>query len=189
MRIAHESARSVALRMSWLLLSVAIAVAGCGGSDVTGPVPVAKLSTDKVSYERKPGPGLQRFDFGELVMTEQLEPVELPISSVLDQNTEIIIKWKLRWPSEAGKIRIVEVNFFESRNGVEVELAGALAWPKEENNLYHFESELSKTPIDFVGKCLFRLKAFVIPKDYDPSSGVLPKETIVVIGQGEVEIR
>ena len=166
-----------------------LAMIGCGGRDVVGPVPVAKLSTEKVSYERKPGPSLRRFDFGELVFTEKLEPVVLPIPPTLDQNTEIIVKAALRWPAKAGKFEIITMEFFERRNGVEVGLAGALAWVKEKDGLHHFETELSKTPVNFTGKCTLRLTTHTVPYDYDPSSGVLPKETPVVIGEAEVEMR
>lgn len=174
---------------SWLFLSLGLGFAGCGGRDVTGPVPTAKLSTDKVSYDRKPGPGLQRFDFGELVVTDKLESAVLPIPSTLEQNTEIIVKGTLRWPKQAGKITIMELEFYDRRNGVDVGLAGALTLVNEKEGLYHSESELSKTPIEFVGKCKLRLVAFTIPIDFDPSLGVLPKETSVVVGLAEVEMR
>lgn len=188
MRKVYESHRHGGGVMWCLLVPFGLAFSGCGGRDVTGPIPVAKLSTDKVSYEHKPGPGLQRFDLGELVVTEKLEPAVLLIPSTLDQNTEIIVKGTLRWPKEAGKITIMELEFYDRRKGVDVGLAGALAIVKEKDGLYHFESELSKTPLNFVGKCKLRLIAFAIPIDFDPSLGVLPKETKVVVGLAEVEM-
>jgi len=189
MREVRESFRCGRWASSWLCVSLGLAFTGCGGRDVTGPVPVAKLSTDKVSYEHKPGPGLQRFDFGELVVTEKLEPAVLPIPSTLDQNTEIIVKGTLRWPREAGKITIMTIEFFKEQLGKEVGLQEALALVKEKDGLHHFESELSKTPIEFVGKCKLRLVAHTIPIDFDPSLGVLPKSSAVVVGLAEVEMR
>lgn len=190
MRQVSKSLRCGGWASLCLCVSVGLAFTGCGGRDVTGPVPVAKLSTDKVSYERKPGPGLQRFDFGELVLTEKLEPAVLPVPSAFNRNTEIIVKGAVRWPRQTGKITIIEVNFFQTRNGKDVGVGGgALAFVTEKDGLYHFESELSNTPSEFVGKCKLQLVAFTIPIDHDPASGILPKESSVVVGLAETEMR
>lgn len=189
MREVRESFRCGAWASSWLFLSLGLGFTGCGGRDVTGPVPVAKLSTDKVSYEHKSGPGLKRFDFGELVVTEKLEPAVLPIPSTLEQNTEIIFKGSLRWPKAAGKITMLRLEFFQPRQGVEVTLTETLGMVKEKGGLYQFETELIKTPVNFVGKCKVRLWAQTIPIDYDPSSGVAPKESAVIVGLTDVEMR
>lgn len=189
MRKLHEPCHRVGYVTCYLLIPLGIVLAGCGGRDVTGPVPVAKMSTDKVSYEHKPGPGLKRFDFGELVMTEKLQPVEVPIPHNLDRNTEIIVKGTLRWPRQAGKIRIMQLQFLEPELGSDVILYEGLAMVKEKDGLHYFETELMKTPVDFVGKCKVRLLAHTIPIDYDPSSGILPEESSVVVGVAEVEMR
>ena len=190
MRDVHESCCPRCV-MWCLLIPLGLAFAGCGGRDVTGPVPVAKLSTDKVSYERKPGPGLQRYDLGELVVTEKLEPAVLLIPPILDQNTEIIVKGTLRWPKAAGKVTFLRLEFFHFNGtlGREVTLQEAAAFVKEKNGLIHFESDLTTAPREFVGKCKVRLWADTIPIDYDPSSKISPKETSVVVGLAETEMR
>ena len=147
------------------------------------------MSTDKVSYERKPGPGLQRFDLGDLAVTEKLDPTMLSIPATLDRNTEIIVKGTLRWPKVAGKITIMQLQFFVPELGSDVILNEGLATVKEKDGLYRFETELMKTPITFLGKCKVQLLAHTIPIDYDPSSGVPPEETTVVVGRSEVEMR
>lgn len=147
------------------------------------------MSTEKVSYEQKPGPSLQRFDLAELAVNEKLEPAVMPIPSPLDRNTEIIFKGTLRWPKQAGQISMLRLEFFQPRQDAEVTLNETLAFVKEKDGLYEFETELMKTPVNFIGKCKVRMWAYATPIDYDPSSGVPPKETSVVVGLTDMEIR
>ena len=113
----------------------------------------------------------------------------LSIPATLDRNTEIIVKGTLRWPKVAGKITIMQLQFFVPELGSDVILNEGLATVKEKDGLYRFETELMKTPITFLGKCKVQLLAHTIPIDYDPSSGVPPEETTVVVGRSEVEMR
>ena len=189
MRKNHESRRPSKCVLWYLLVPLGLAMTGCGGRDVAGPVPAAKLSTDKVSYERKPSPGLQRLDAGELVVTEKLKPAVLVLPPAMDKNTEIIAKGTLRWPKAAGKVTLLRLEFYEPRQFAEVTLNEGLAFVKEKDGLYEFETDRMKTPIEFVGKCKVRLWAYATPLDHDPSSGVAPTQSSVVVGQTEMEIR
>ena len=184
-----ESRPSSGCSRWYLFLALGIASTGCGGRDVSGPVPAAKLSTDKVSYERKPSPGLQRLDAGELVVAEKLEPAVLVLPTVMDKNTEVIVKGTLRWPMAAGRITIMRFEFFVLQQSAEVTLNEFSAFVKEKDGHYEFETELMKTPLAFVGKCKVRLWAYATPIDYDPSSGVAPKQSSVIVGLTEMEIR
>ena len=87
-----------------------------------------------------------------------------------------------RTPVLTGDARLPE-------NLARASIQEAAAFVKEKNGLIHFESDLTTAPREFVGKCKVRLWADTIPIDYEPSSEIPPKETSVVVGLAETEMR
>lgn len=169
---------------------VAFALMGCSSKDVTGPVPTAKLSTEKVSYERGPEPALPRFDLGDLSISDDPNAVLANIPSVFKRNERIIVAGRIRRPEHLGKIVIVYIDFtaFIPKIGREATLNQGLSPVKDTDGLVPFEIEV-RTPVTHEGKCKVRLWAETLQKDIEEDPVTLPKSEFVTIGSSETFMR
>lgn len=174
-------------RHGWILLGIILT--GCGGGSVAGPVAVSMLSTEKISYDRKPRPALQEVRFDQMNLTKKGEPIRLNVPQKLVPRSDIVFRGALRYPPEWGQINLIRIEFYEFNRQIkqDVTLNETNGKITNKDGISHFESEVIKTPA--AGHSMLRIWGSAIPADYDRDSGIPPKGEHIVLGIADIEIQ